>query len=449
MDQEIHFCTTSDDVTIAYATLGSGPPLLYVCGWPGHLAAEWERSFSREFLEDLGDGFTLVRYDMRGSGLSDRKAGDLSLESFVRDLEAVVDHLNLDTFALLSLGFLAGPVAMTYATANPDRVTGLVLSAAYLRGRDLTTPERQQALLQYISQFGVPLSLEEVDQADFEKWQDVARIQKMSASREVQAAVARIILAVDMSETVGRLSMPVLILHGQDDDMVPFACGRELATRIPHAKFVPFEGSTSAPWTRLNVLTPEMRRFLGPGTAEEGGSHTHDDLPLTILFTDLESSTALTQRLGDARAQGVLRVHNDIVREALAAHAGSEIKHTGDGIMASFHSASRALQCAIAIQQAVAAHVEEHPDTPLGVHIGLNAGEPVAEDDDLFGTAVQLARRACDRAEGGEILASNVVRELSAGKGFMFSDRGDVELRGFEDPVRLYEVRWRESAAGG
>ncbi|OGO49892.1 MAG: hypothetical protein A2148_09375 [Chloroflexi bacterium RBG_16_68_14] len=165
---------------------------------------------------------------------------------------------------------------------------------------------------------------------------------------------------------------------------------------------------------------------------------------VTILFTDMESSTALTQRLGDVKAQELLRTHNTIVREALKAHGGSEIKHTGDGIMASFATASGALECAITIQRAVAAHVEQHADSPLGVHIGLNAGEPIAEEADLFGTAVQLARRICDHAEGGQVLVSNVVRELAAGKGFMFSDRGEFVPKGFDDAVRLYEVRWRE-----
>ena len=164
---------------------------------------------------------------------------------------------------------------------------------------------------------------------------------------------------------------------------------------------------------------------------------------LTILFTDMESSTALRQRLGDAQAQEVVHTHDAIVREALGAHGGSEIKHTGDGIMASFPSASSGLECAVAIQRGVAAYVEEHPDPPLAVYIGLNAGEPIAEEEDLFGTSVDLARRICDRAEPSVILVSNVVRELAAGKGFLFSDLGGTVLRGFEDPVRLYEVRWR------
>ena len=133
-----------------------------------------------------------------------------------------------------------------------------------------------------------------------------------------------------------------------------------------------------------------------------------------------------------------MRQHNTAVRDALRAHAGKEIKHTGDGIMASFASARGAVDCAIAIQRALAAAGDS-----VRVRIGLNAGEPVAEEQDLYGTSVQLAARVCAEADAGEIMVSNVVRELSAGKGFLFNDRGDHALRGFEDPVRLYEVRWR------
>ena len=132
------------------------------------------------------------------------------------------------------------------------------------------------------------------------------------------------------------------------------------------------------------------------------------------------------------------------MRDALKANGGNEIKHTGDGIMASFASASSALDCAISIQQSVASRKEEHLDSPLGVYIGLNAGEPIAEERDLFGTSVDLAARICDHAGAGQILVANVVRELSEGKGFLFSDIGEVVPKGFEEPVRLYEVRWRE-----
>jgi class 3 adenylate cyclase len=157
----------------------------------------------------------------------------------------------------------------------------------------------------------------------------------------------------------------------------------------------------------------------------------------TIMFTDMESSTAITQQVGDAAAQDLVRAHNSAVRDALRLHGGNEIKHTGDGIMASFTSASAAIECAQRIQRTLA-------PGQVRVRIGINAGEPVAEEHDLFGTAVQLAKRVCDAGDPGDVLVSNVVRELSAGKGFSFADRGYTALKGFEEPVRLFEVRWRE-----
>ena len=162
----------------------------------------------------------------------------------------------------------------------------------------------------------------------------------------------------------------------------------------------------------------------------------------TILFTDMESSVAITQRLGDAGAMELLRTHNAVIRDALKAHNGTEIKHTGDGIMVSFVSASGGIECAIAVQRAFASYNDQNPDTLIRVRIGLNAGEPVMEHEDLFGAAVQLARRVCDCAEPSVILVANVVRELCMGKNFLFADTGETALRGFEDPVRLYEVRW-------
>ena len=186
------------------------------------------------------------------------------------------------------------------------------------------------------------------------------------------------------------------------------------------------------------------RGFQGPlqKVISEWGATGFGDTH-TILFTDMQSSTALTQRLGDAGAQEIRRAHNEIVRSALAAHGGSEIKHTGDGIMADFATAPAALDSAIAIQQGVASHTEEHPDSPLAVYVGLNAGEPIAEEDDLFGTSVHLAARLVEHAQPGQIIASDTVRELAAGTDFLFSDLGERELRGFEDPVKLWELRWQ------
>lgn len=162
---------------------------------------------------------------------------------------------------------------------------------------------------------------------------------------------------------------------------------------------------------------------------------------MTILFTDMVGSTDLTQSRGDYAAQDIIRRHNGIVRTALAEYSGKEIKHTGDGIMASFASAANGVEAAIAIQKAVASHNDRQPDSPLHLRIGMNAGEPIAEEDDLFGTTVQLAARVCAAAAADEILCTNVVRELSAGRGLAFVPKGAHALKGFKDPVPLYGVR--------
>lgn len=164
----------------------------------------------------------------------------------------------------------------------------------------------------------------------------------------------------------------------------------------------------------------------------------------TILFTDMEGSTALTQRLGDARALSVMKTHDKIVREALKTHDGSEVDHAGDGIMASFTSVVRSIECAIAIQRRIAEH-NATAEVPFRVRMGLSAGEPVTEDDRLFGAAIQLAARTCACADGSQIFVSNVVRELCLGKEFIFEDRGPFPLKGFDEPVQLFEVGWQVS----
>jgi class 3 adenylate cyclase/pimeloyl-ACP methyl ester carboxylesterase len=444
MEQQIRFCTTSDGVRIAYATVGEGPPLVYACGWPGHLELEWERPFVRDFLETLAEGSTLIRYDMRGSGLSDREVTDLTLAGLTRDMEAVVDQLALERFALLGLGVLAGPVAISYAAAQPERVAQLILYSAYVRGDKLAAAKTQQTLIDYAGAFGVPFfDVSDHPDVDIEQQRYIREVLRAAASPGMQAALLKTMFSIDVGGLLHRVTMPTLIIHGRGDPLIRFELGRELATQLPQAKFVPFEGGTGAVWVHRDVLIPEIRRFLGLRVAMQGPVSVPAAGPLTILFTDVEGSTALTQRLGDARAREVLRTHERIVREALKAHGGSEVKTLGDGFMASFSSATRALECAIAMQRAFADR-NETAEEPIRVRVGLNAGEPIAEEEDLFGMAVNMAARIAAKAEGGEILASDVVRQLVAGKGFLFAERAETALRGFEDPVRLYDVHWRE-----
>src|SRR6266508_4307024 len=223
VEQQIRFCTTSDGVRIAYATVGSGPPLMYATGWPVHLEVEWQKPFVRRFLEELARGVTLIRYDMRGSGLSDDNVSDFSLEAPSRDLEGVIDHLGLDRFALMSLGDMAGPITLTYAAIHPDRVAQLILNSGFLRGSDLAPAQRRQALVDYVANFGYPI-FELLDSHGIEAQQQ---------------------------------------LDARGDPLVPFQLGRELATRLPDAEFVPYEGSSAVPWAISDLLVREIHRFLG------------------------------------------------------------------------------------------------------------------------------------------------------------------------------------------
>ncbi|HEU4759014.1 MAG TPA: adenylate/guanylate cyclase domain-containing protein [Dehalococcoidia bacterium] len=261
---------------------------------------------------------------------------------------------------------------------------------------------------------------------------------------------------IDVTPLLSDVRCSALVLHRREMRLLSADVATGLASRIPQARLVMQEGEAPAPYLGdMEAVAAAIDEFLDEG--EEAAPERQLASPAglqTILFTDMEGSTAMTQRLGDAKARGVLREHERITRECLRTHGGSEVKTIGDGFMASFASATKALECAIAIQRALEtrnAGVGAQGLAPLRVRIGLNAGEPIAEDDpggrgDLFGTAVIMAARIAAQAQGGEILVSDVVRQLVAGKGFLFSDRGEHALRGFEDPVRVYEVRWREES---
>ena len=194
--------------------------------------------------------------------------------------------------------------------------------------------------------------------------------------------------------------------------------------------------------TKVIEVDPAMvEMFLGQLERPSTGEPFVATAFRAILFTDLVGSTSLTQRLGDAGAMRVVRAHDAIVGDALLRAGGRRVKHLGDGIMASFTSVSRAVETAIAIQRAVAERNGDGAE-PFEIKVSISAGEPVTEDDDLFGAAVQLAARVCDACDGGSILVPHAVRELTLGKGFQFTEKGPLAFKGFDDPVHVYEVVW-------
>jgi class 3 adenylate cyclase len=204
---------------------------------------------------------------------------------------------------------------------------------------------------------------------------------------------------------------------------------------------------------KIIEIQPELAEgFLGGVEVNKAGAalvpgatNERDPGIRTVLFTDIADSTTLTQALGDQAALAMLGVHDTIVRDALSASGGREVKHTGDGIMASFVSAAGAVRCAIEIQRQLDKHSRENPDRPLKVRVGAAAGEPVEQHNDLFGSTVQLAARLCAHAQPEQILVSNAIAELCIGKGLSFEDVGEVTLKGFDSPVRAHAAAWKHA----
>jgi pimeloyl-ACP methyl ester carboxylesterase/class 3 adenylate cyclase/acyl dehydratase len=445
MQHDLAYFNRPDGVTLAYAAAGAGPPLVFAVGWLTHL--EWLfRQPTTLLVEPLAEHLRLITFDKHGSGLSDRDRTEFTLESEVYDIEALVDHLGLKRFYLMGMSE-GGLAAAAYAARHPDRVEKLVLYSTTANGTGLGPPEFTEAFVNIIrSAWGMGSNViadmimpgaSKEDQHEFAIWQ------RQSASAEVAAGLMDMLYHTDIRPILPQIEAPTLIIHRRNSRPFPPRNGRELAAGIPKSKVVIIDGVTHFPPTpgdpnTIDVVN-EILGFLVPGASAQAVRHR--DTFRTVMFTDVEGSTKLTDRLGDEQAREVLRRHEDASRRVVVQHGGTEIKTMGDGFMVSFASASAALEAAAAIQQAIAEEFTE--DGLVRVRIGINAGEPIAEDGDLHGTAVIRASRIMDIADGGQVLVSALVRELVAGRDYRFISRGLKTLKGFEDPVGVFELDWR------
>lgn len=459
MDPRVQYATTSDGISIAYWVMGDGVP--FVCPPPAlpwsHIQLEWQIAEWRHWYEHLMRHCRVLRYDGRGAGLSDHDPAEIGLEADVRDLEAAIDAAGLDKVALFGLYF-SGQVAIAFAAKHPERVSHLILWCAFADSEASRQPRERYEALRALRDVDWKLFTETLAHSLF-GWSDgdpahrVAEYMQQSLSPAMAKRAWEEHEDCDVTPLLAQVQCPTLVIHRRQLPVLDLATARSLAAGIPNAQLKIVDGTSLSPYVGdMEESLSLIDEFLGgDGKMSRDAAHLRAGVGAgfrTIMFTDIEDSTGTTQRLGDAQAQEIVRTHNEIVRDSLHGYAGTEIKHTGDGIMASFTSATAAVECAIAIQRGLASHSVVHSDHPLfDVRIGLNAGEPLIEGDDLFGTAVQLASRVCTRAEARQILVSDVVRQLVAGKGFLFSDRGETDLRGFEEPVRLFEVHWREGVA--
>jgi class 3 adenylate cyclase/pimeloyl-ACP methyl ester carboxylesterase len=448
----VQYATTSDGVSIAWAEAGQGPALL-LCSVPLSHVREGYAVLAAVF-EAFTQSFRLVTFDARGTGLSERDVAGVSAETLLLDAGAVIDAAKLDRFVAYAGGgiILALSTCLRLAAAFPERVTHLVLESPYQNTRELAdTPIGRTSLA--LAELDWPVYLQTLvrvlvgwDAASSDFVDPLAKLIGGWMDQSVGLQYVREMGTMDVGNLLPQVSQPTLVLR-HEPIYVPAGCCQRVAAKIPGAQFLEYSDPTFVQQVEL------IRAFVAqssPPPAQEAPAAS----PFrTVLFTDIVGHTEMMSRLGDEKGRAVLREHERITREVLKAHGGTEVKTMGDGFMASFGSVTKAVECAVALQRAMSsltpdpspvAAGEGQSAFPLKIRCGLNAGEPIEEDGDLFGATVILASRIAAKAEGGEILVADTVRGLCSGKGFLFADRGEFVAKGFEEPVRVYEVRWRE-----
>ncbi|MEX2247071.1 MAG: adenylate/guanylate cyclase domain-containing protein [Dehalococcoidia bacterium] len=450
MEPRVQYARTSDGVNIAYTVFGEGPPLLVPPLLAGsHLQLEWSVPARRTTYERLAEHATVIRYDCRGTGMSQRDRIDFGPDAVARDMEAVMDAAGFNRAALfvVQAGAIIDAASWAVAGAEGDRINRVIF---WIRRRaDWAEVGRRLSRLEFLMEEDWELyteirtrliaGWEHADAAPF-----AAMLRAGHSPESIRAADEMVMKHRHGSpSSMSSLSIPALILHPLGE-AASSQVAVSLAAECRSGEVLGIPGQVVGPYPN-EIGVAAIHEFIRAEALSPDGAQSIAHLDMgaavkTVLFTDLEGHTEMMRRLGDARARDVLREHERVTREALGAHGGTEVKTMGDGFMASFGSPQRAIECAIALQRVFAAR-EIHGER-LSVRAGINAGEPIAEEDDLFGSCVILASRTAARARGGEILVTDVVRQLAAGKGFVFVDRGDASLKGFEDVVRLFEVRW-------
>ncbi len=442
----MQYATASDGVRIAYGTAGDGPTVVRVPSLPfSHSQREWENG--SDFYEKLADKWRIVQFDPRGIGLSERNVDDFSLEKRMLDIDAVLDKLDVGAVPLHGIGW-SGPLVVTYAVRHPERVSHLILDDSHARTQDFMNMPQIRALDQLTGQWDTFLEYLVYMIYGYGREQAAPIVEYMRAcvSPEGAQLIFENARGDDVSDLLPQVTQPSLVVQHKGMTDQSEESGRELAALMPNASLVMLDGQAADDTDRIIHAIAD---FLGTEHAEHHAPKTAATPPSTasgvrtILFTDLVSHSEMMSRLGDEQGRKVLREHEDVTRRLLSEYGGDEVKSMGDGFMASFGSVTKGVECAIALQRAFARH-NESGDEPLTVRVGLNVGEPIEDGGDLFGATVIMAARIAAKAEAAEILVANAVRELSAGKGFLFADRGDFVAKGFEEPVRVYEVRWRD-----
>jgi pimeloyl-ACP methyl ester carboxylesterase len=425
----------SGDVNVAYQVTGDGPfDLVLVPGFFSHLEVDWEHPDSARFLERLASFARLVRFDKRGTGLSDRTVGSPDLETRMDDVRAVMDAVGSREAALFGYSE-GGPMSILFAASHPERTRALVLYGSYanrLRRDDYpwapTWEERVRVAAELERAWG-----ENVDLSTMIPGADPAMaawFQRRGRAALSPAAASDLILMnskVDVREVLPSVQCPTLVLHRTGDLDSRVDEGRFIAERIPGAQFVELPGHVHVPWIDADQIVDEVEEFL---TGVPPVRSSRRSLA-TILFTDLVGSTDRARELGDSAWASLLHRHHEVVRRQLALFGGVEVDTAGDGFLALFDGPARAVRCGLAVRDALGA-------LGLEVRVGVHTGEVEHTEERPRGIAVHLAARVLGAAAAGEVLVTRTTRDLVEGSGLEFEDRGDHQLKGIEGPRALY-----------
>jgi class 3 adenylate cyclase len=438
MEPRIQYAKTSDGVSIAYATLGEGPPIIFATRVWGdsHLYASVEQF--RPYYGALAQrGWRVIFYDGRGMGSSQRDVSDVGLNGRILDLEAVIEALGSDRLALCGTQS-GGPAAIAYSARHPERVSHLGLVNTFARGADYfeSIPSLRVAKdLSHIAEdqwefYTLALANALFAFSDIETARQIAGTIRAGVSPKAWMADRDGMQETDVMDMLGSIAVPTLVVHDRSDTIGDFsALVSKLASRIPGARFVVTDDAARA----IDEFFTEGEEAVSETPALPSGT-------AVILFADIADSTALTERFGDTSFREKARELDGALRKAIGEAGGTAIdgKLLGDGVLATFGAAREAIAGAQACHAA-----GSHAGLPL--HIGIHAGDVIREDNNVFGGAVNIASRVASEARAGETLVSDIVRGLAkTSAGVSFEDRGEHTLKGIAEAQRLYEVRWRE-----
>jgi class 3 adenylate cyclase len=423
----------SGDLRIAYQVTGSGPlDLVFVPGFVSNLDLGWEDTGRVYFLSRLAAFSRLILFDKRGTGLSDRTAGIATLELRMDDVRAVMDAARCERAAIFGVSE-GGPMSMLFAATYPERARALVLYGTYARNPGLSGDLLKHRIESIERAWGTgeyARALAPNKARDEDYLHTLARWERQGASPSAAIALMQMNSEIDVRQVLPSVRVPTLVLHRVGDSRIPVDVGRYLATHIPDAKYVELPGgdhSFIGERAITDQIVDEVEEFLtGSRTAAEP-----DRVLATVLFTDIVDSTKRAAELGDRDWRLLRDRHDDAVREELARYRGREVKTLGDGFLATFDGPARAVRCAAAIIDKV---------RPLGIEVrsGLHTGEIEVKRDDVAGIAVHIAARVVGFAGTGEVLVSSTVRDLVAGSGLRFHDRGSHALKGLPEPLHLF-----------